>query len=170
VPHTPVLLGIACISVGVVALGLHRYARAGFSSGVLYALLTGVLISAYTVVDASGARLSGSALGFAMLLTIGDGIATALVVRIWKGTTAFRVDGRTLRLCSFAGAMQVGAYWIAVWALSKAPMGVVSALRESSVLFVALISGLVLKEGFGRGRLLSAMLIFVGIVSVRAGA
>ena len=47
------------------------------------------------------------------------------------------------------GAMQVGAYWIIVWALANAPMGMVSGLRETSVLFAALISTFVLKEGFG---------------------
>lgn len=170
IPHTLGIVGVACISCGVLALAIRRRTdRQGASRGVRYALLTGALIAAYTVVDAMGARLAGSVLGFAVILTVGDGIATALVVLAWKGANAFRVDTRTLGLCSFAGAMQVGAYWIAVWALSQAPMGAVSALRESSVLFVGLISKFILNERFGKQRAISSLLIFAGIVSVRIG-
>lgn len=170
VPHTLGIVGVACISCGVLALAIRRRTdQQGASRGVRYALLTGALIAAYTVVDAMGARLAGSVLGFAVILTVGDGIATALVVLAWKGANAFRVDTRTLGLCTFAGAMQVGAYWIAVWALSQAPMGAVSALRESSVLFIGLISKFILNERFGKQRAISSLLIFVGIVSVRIG-
>ena len=169
-PPTPGMVGVACISCGVLALAIRRRTDPqGASRGVTYALLTGALIAAYTVVDALGARLSGSVLGFAVILTVGDGIATALVVLAWKGVKSFRVDTRTLGLCSFAGAMQIGAYWIAVWALSQAPMGTVSALRESSVLFVGLISRFLLNESFGKQRVISSLLIFAGIVSVRIG-
>jgi len=170
IPHTLGIVGVACISCGVLALAIRRRTdQQGASRGVRYALLTGALIAAYTVVDAMGARLAGSVLGFAVILTVGDGIATALVVLAWKGANAFRVDTRTLGLCTFAGAMQVGAYWIAVWALSQAPMGAVSALRESSVLFIGLISKFILNERFGKQRAISSLLIFVGIVSVRIG-
>lgn len=170
IPHPLGIVGVACISCGVLALAVRRRTDPqGASRGVRYALLTGALIAAYTVVDAMGARLAGSVLGFAVILTVGDGIATALVVLAWKGANAFRVDTRTLGLCTFAGAMQVGAYWIAVWALSQAPMGAVSALRESSVLFIGLISKFILNERFGKQRAISSLLIFVGIVSVRIG-
>jgi len=170
-PHATEIAGVACISVGVLVMAARHCTTLNTTShGVLYALMTGVLIAAYTVVDASGARVSGSVIGFAVLLTIGDGIATALIVLFWRGPKAFQIEKRTLYLCAFAGAMQIGAYWIAVWALSKAPMGTVSALRESSVLFVGLISKFILKEKFGKQRLISSLLIFMGIVSVRIGA
>ena len=170
IPQTLGIVGVACISCGVLALAIRRRTdQKGASRGVSYALFTGALIAAYTVVDALGARLAGSVLGFAVILTVGDGIATALVVLAWKGANAFRVDTRTLSLCTFAGAMQVGAYWIAIWALSQAPMGTVSALRESSVLFIGLISKFILNESFGKQRAISSLLIFAGIVSVRIG-
>lgn len=114
-----------------------------------------------------GARQGGSALGFAVLVTLGDGIATALVVWGWKGRGALAADARTLRLCAAAGAMQMGVYWIAVWALTRAPMASVSALHETRVLFVALISAFVLKEGLGQRRLVVAALVCVSIAMVR---
>lgn len=90
-----------------------------------------------------------------------------LVVWGWKGRNALSANARTLRLCAAAGAMQMGAYWIAVWALAREPMASVSALRETRVLFVALISAFVLKEGLGQRKLVAAALVCVGIAMVR---
>lgn len=172
VPGAGAMLGVALLCAGVLALAHRPRGSGGPLAGkaVGYALLTGLLIAAYTVVDAMGARLAGSALGFAVLITLGDGIATALVVLAWRGRQGFRVDARSLRLCTCAAAMQMGAYWLAVWALARAPMASVSALRETSVLFVALISAFVLKEGLGPRRLLAASLVFGGIVLMRFGS
>lgn len=171
-PGTGGMLGVACLCIGVLALawrhGAHTAAK-GNGKAVGYALLTGLLIAAYTVVDALGARQSGSAIGFAVLLTLGDGITTALTVLFWKGPKVFQVSRQALSLCALAGAMQMGAYWIAVWALAQAPMGMVSALRETSVLFVALISTFVLKESVGLSRLVSAVLVCAGVVLIRLG-
>jgi drug/metabolite transporter (DMT)-like permease len=60
-----------------------------------------------------------------------------------------KVAREALRPAMLAGRMQVGAYWIVIWALTHAPLGMVSALRETSVLFAAVISTFILKEGFG---------------------
>ena len=73
-----------------------------------------------------------------------------------------------LGTASLGGAMQVGAYWIIVWALKLAPMAMVSALRETSVLFAAVISTFLLKEGFGVWRFVSAGLVTLGLVLSRA--
>lgn len=169
-PGVGAVWGVTCLCTGVLSLALIR---SGTGSGraqrkaVGYALLTGVLIAAYTVIDAMGARQAGSAIGFAVILTLGDGIATALIVLLWKGPRTFCVDRAMLWRCSAAGTMQMGAYWIAVWALARAPMGAVSALRETSVLLVALISTWLLKERMGPARIMSAVLVCVGLLMVR---
>lgn len=163
------MVGVACLCVGVIALSFDRAGTGRDPRGVAYALGTGLLIAAYTVVDALGGRQSGSPIGFAVLLTLGDGIATCLIVLFTRGTRVFRVDLGTVRLCAAAGLLQVAAYWIAVWALSHAPMGMVSALRETSVLFVALISTFVLKERPGLFRLMSAVGVCAGIALIRFG-
>jgi len=163
------VVGILCLSMGVLAFAFQHRARGIGHRGTTYALATSLLIASYTVVDGLGARGSESALGFAVLLTIGDGLATALVVLCWKGQAAFRVDRRTLSLSAVAGTLQIGAYWIAVWALAQAPMGLVSALRESSVLFVALISTYLLKERLGLHRIACSALVFAGICLVKLG-
>ncbi len=173
-PGAGALVGVLSLCAGVLSLALLKPHRGGSNGNrrkaVGYALLTGALIAAYTVVDALGARQSGSAIGFAVVLTLGDGMATALIVLWWKGPRAFLVSRRALGLCTAAGTMQMGAYWIAVWALARAPMGQVSALRETSVLLVALISAWLLKERVGPGRIVAAALVFAGIAGIRLGA
>ena len=173
-PGPGALVGVLCLCAGVLSLALLKTPKGGGTSSsrkaVGYALLTGALIAAYTVVDALGARQSGTAIGFAVLITLGDGIATALIVLGWKGRRAFVVDRRALWLCAAAGTMQMGAYWTAVWALARAPMGQVSALRETSVLLVALVSAWLLRERVGPGRIVAAVLVFAGIAGIRLGA
>ena len=171
-PGAGSLLGVLSLCGGVLSLALlNKSGQHGHNrKAVGYALLSGALIAAYTVVDALGARQSGAAIGFAVLVTLGDGIATALLVLWWKGPRAFAVDHRALRLCAAAGTMQMGAYWTAVWALSRAPMGQVSALRETSVLLVALVSAWLLKERVGPGRIVATVLVFAGIAGIRLGA
>ena len=169
-PGPGALVGVLCLCAGVISLALLKTSVGSSRKAVGYALLTGALIAAYTVVDALGARQSGTAIGFAVLITLGDGIATALIVLGWKGRRAFVVERRALWLCAAAGSMQMGAYWTAVWALARAPMGQVSALRETSVLLVALVSAWLLKERVGSGRIVAAGLVFAGIVGIRLGS
>lgn len=163
------LLGTLCLACGVMALAFERESGVWRTpKPVIYALLTGLLIASYTVVDGMGARQAGSAIGFAVWLTIGDGILTFLIVYIWKGRHALAVARRNVGAGVLGGVLQVGGYWIIVWALAVAPMAMVSGLRETSVLFVALISTFILKEGFGVWRFVSASLIALGLVATKA--
>lgn len=159
------LAGVGCLAVGVMALTFDR--NSGIRQNpmaIAFALGTGLCIAAYTVTDGLGARQAGSVLGFAVWLTIGDGILTVLIALAWKRRALWEV-ARSNWAAGFAGgAMQIGAYWIIVWALARAPMGTVSALRETSVLFAALISTFVLREGFGVWRFVSASLITFGLI------
>jgi drug/metabolite transporter (DMT)-like permease len=162
------VVGVISLAVGVTALTFDKTSGiAGNPKAVLFALATGVCIASYTLADGLGAREAGSVLGFAVWLTIGDGLLTFLLALMWKGRAIWRVARSNLATGIAGGAMQVGAYWIIVWALALAPMGMVSALRETSVLFAALISTFVLKEGFGVWRFISAGLVTFGLVLSR---
>lgn len=162
------LLGVGFLSVGVLALALDRGTGLGRSPrAVLLALGTGACIASYTLVDGLGARQAGSVMGFAVCLTIGDGLLTFLIALLWKASAIRQVMRTSLRPAVLAGGMQVGAYWIIIWALAQAPLGMVSALRETSVLFAALISTFILKEGFGVWRFVSAGLVTCGIMLAR---
>jgi len=158
------LLGVIFLAAGVMALAFDR--QRGFGQNpraVLFALATGICIALYTLVDGFGARSAGSVMGFAVCLTIDDGVLTFLIAMTWKAEAIGRVARTNFTPAILAGGMQIGAYWIVIWALAYAPLGMVSALRETSVLFAALISTFILKEGFGVWRFVSAGLIACGI-------
>lgn len=162
------IIGVICLAIGVITLTFDR--ATGITrkpKAIVFALATGAFIASYTVVDGIGARQAGSVLGFAVWLTIGDGLLTFLLCLLWKGGEIWRVARSNLLAGLAGGSMQVGAYWIIVWALAVAPMGMVSALRETSVLFAALISTFVLKEGFGVWRFISAGLVSFGLILSR---
>ena len=164
------LLGTLCLASGVMALTFDR--DSGIwkrPKSVIYALMTGALIASYMVVDGIGVRKAGSALGFAVWLTIGDGLLTFLIVSIWKGREVLVVAKRNLGVGLLAGVLQVAAYWIVVWAMAVAPMAMVSGLRETSVLFAAVISTFVLKEGFDVWQFVSATLITFGLAATKVG-
>jgi drug/metabolite transporter (DMT)-like permease len=157
--------GVIALAVGVMVLSFEG-GHAG-RMAVRYALLTGVFIASYTFVDAMGARGSGLPWGFAVWLTLGDGLLTYVIVLGLRGRIALKLGRRSALIAYTGGGMQVAAYWIAIWALTQAPMGQVSAIRETSVLFAALISAFVLKEGFGLLRLVSTALIFLGLAATK---
>ncbi len=162
------LLGVVCLAVGVMALTFDKGAGvAKKPRAVLYALLTGTFIASYTVVDGLGVRQAGSIPGFAVWLTTGNGLVTFLLVSIWKPCAVRQVLRHNVLVGFLGGALQVGAYWIIIWALAVAPMAMVSSLRETSVLFAAVISTFVLKEGFGVWRFVSAGLVTLGLVLSR---
>lgn len=164
------LLGILCLTSGVMALTFEKGRGIRDNpKAVLYALLTGAFIASYTLVDGIGARKAGSVLGFAVWLTIGDGLLTFLLVFFWRGEETLRVARNHFGTGLLGGAMQVGAYWIIIWALTLVPMAMVSALRETSVLMAAILSAFVLKEGFGVWRFISAILVTLGFAATRIG-
>lgn len=163
------MIGVCCLAIGVMTLVLEKSSGISISQkAVLYALATGVCIASYTVVDGLGARQSQSILGFAVWLTIGDGLLTFTLASLWKRRLIWQVARNNLATGFLGGGMQVGAYWIIVWSLALAPMGLVSALRETSVLFAALASTFVLKEGFGVWRFVSASLVTLGLMLSRS--
>jgi drug/metabolite transporter (DMT)-like permease len=164
----PALFGVLFLSAGVMALAFDRKSGIGRNPrAVGLALLTGLCIAAYTLVDGLGVRQAGSVMGFAVCLTIGDGILTFLIAQCWKAREIRAVVTTHLQSSAAAGAIQVGSYWLIIVAMAFAPLGAVSALRETSVLFAALISTFILKEGFGVWRFVSAGLIACGVALTR---
>nr|WP_163502095.1 EamA family transporter [Halomonas socia] len=162
------MIGVLFLAVGVMSLSLDT--RTGLTKNpraILLALGTGALIASYTLVGGLGARQAGSVLGFAVCLTIGNGLLTFLIASTWKYKAIKAVARGNLVPAALGGGMQVGAYWIVIWAMAYAPLGMVSALRETGVLFAALISTFILKEGVGVWRFISSGLIACGIALTR---
>jgi phosphonate utilization associated putative membrane protein len=165
-------LGVAGISVGVVAVGLSRSAATSGHAGkaLRYALANAAIIATYTVIDGLGVRVSGNAIAYVATLVLFDGIPFALIVlwrrRARRAEVLAYVAGRWK--FALAGSLaSLGSYGIALWAMTRAPVASVAALRETSVLFAALIGVWWLKEGFGPQRALGTALIVGGVMALR---
>jgi drug/metabolite transporter (DMT)-like permease len=155
-------LGICLMSLGSKDVRLDRRALG-------YALLTAVTICAYTIVDGVGARAAGDPHAYSAALFVLDGFPLPLYVLLRRGLSGF-APMRPFVVPGFAGgAMSLAAYWIAIWAMTVAPIPLVAALRETSVLFAALIAALVLKEPVSPRRAIAAAVILTGLATIKLG-
>lgn len=135
---------------------------------VAFALATSVFIASYTVTDGLGARINGDAHGYAVWLFVLDGLLMLALLLLMRGRCGLGAMRPFLVSGLAGGAMSLGAYWIVIWAATVAPIAMVAALRESSVLFAGAISVLILREPPTRWRVLSALVIVIGIALLRA--
>ncbi|MGZ5235983.1 MAG: EamA family transporter [Caldimonas sp.] len=172
--HLPLAawLGVAAISSGVLLIGLTRSARATGSRGhaMAYALANAAIIAAYTIVDGIGVRTSGNALQYVALLFLLDGLPYFSIV-MWQRRAAlppvFAFMRRRWPVALLGSFASLGAYGIALWAMTRAPVASVAALRETSVLFAALIGMLMLKERFRFQRAIGTGAIVAGVMALR---
>lgn len=162
------IIAIAVIGLGILSLALVRRAD-GQRNGnaAIFALATGCFIASYSLIDGLGARLAGTSLGFYGWLTIGNGIIMILYLALTspsvlrdiptKGRTAFFIGGGA----SFA------AYALVIWAFTQAPIALVTALREVSIIFALLIGVFFLKERLDLAKVFSTMTTLIGVVLLR---
>ncbi|WP_261404726.1 DMT family transporter [Chenggangzhangella methanolivorans] len=139
--------GIAALC-GVMLISLlgRRKGQAFDPVALGFAGLTALMISGYTLVDGIGARTAGDPHAYSSALFVIDGFPLVLYA-LWRRGAAGLAPMRPYLLQGLAGgAMSLGSYWIAIWAMTVAPIPLVAAVRESSVLFAALIAVVLLKE------------------------
>jgi drug/metabolite transporter (DMT)-like permease len=163
-PHG--MLGIALICGGIVGIAFVRPHRHP-PGAARWALANAAVIAIYTLVDGAGVRASGHALAYVAWLIFLEGLPFLAWLYWRSGATAFAYMARSWRRGLLAGAGSLAAYGIVLWAMTRAPVAAVAALRETSVLFAALIGALVLREGFGIGRLAGAASVVLGIAALR---
>jgi drug/metabolite transporter (DMT)-like permease len=160
VPGAATLLGILLVSAGIISLAFRG--RRLPEQGILYALGTGCFIAAYSVTDGIGGRLSGNAVSYTMWMCLLWG-ATALPIymlrrrdmRLWRGA-------RATGLAAAGGVISLLAYGIVIYAMTRAPMGAVSALRETSVLFAIVLGRMMFGEKLTARRMLAGLVIVAG--------
>ncbi|MDM5090330.1 DMT family transporter [Aeromonas bestiarum] len=132
-------------------------------------LITALFTAAYTLSDGAGARSAGAPVRYTLWLFALTALMMPLLMR-WQSRTAWRaLDLAAWRTGALGGALSLLAYGIVIWAMTLAPIGLVAALRESSVLFAMLLSWLWLGEKLGRVRLWAALVILCGILLIRLG-
>ncbi len=162
-------LGIILLAAGVLLLSLRggRDLARLDRRAVGFALFTAVTISAYSLTDGIGARLAGSANAYSVALFVGIGPVMLVYALIRRGPNVMPLMGRHWGIGLAGGALQLGSYGIAIWAMTVAPIAIVAALRETSVLFGAVIAVVVLHEPLRATRIVAALLIVAGLTGIR---
>lgn len=178
-PSALAWLGVLGITVGVALVGLAHPGRAlHHRKALAFAFANAVIIAAYTFIDGLGVRTEaraadGSVWRYVLWLFALDGIAYPTLVwwrREAAGRATMLVYARSRwPLAALGGAASISSYAIALWAMTRAPVASVAALRETSVLFAAVIGTLVLKEAFGLQRALGTLIIVGGVMALRFG-
>jgi len=165
-PGATMWLGIVLISAGILSLGLLQRGSA-HRGATLWAFANAAIIACYTLVDGAGARLSGSPAGYVAALFWLQGLLFLALVAVLRERAALDYIGRNWQRGLGGGLCLISAYGIVLWAMTQAPVAAVAALRETSVIFAALLGTVFLKERFGRQRLIAACTVALGIIALR---
>ena len=157
------MAAVALICSGIVSLGLTRQWSAASKRALIFALLTGISIALYTVIDGLGVRRAGNAMAYIGLLFALESVPITLFVLATRYGEVRTSIMHTWRTGLIGGVLAVSAYGIVIWAMNTSYLTFVSSLRETSVVLAALIGTILLKEPFGRRRLVSAVVVVLGV-------
>ena len=165
-PTLHVAIGILLICAGIVSIAFVRRERHA-PAATAWALANAAIIAAYTLVDGSGARASGNAIAYVTWLIFLEGLPFLAWIA-WRGRRpALAYLQRGWRRGLLGGAFSLAAYAIVLYAMTRAPVAAVAALRETSVLFAALMGAVWLKEGLGPMRLAGAASVVAGVAALK---
>jgi drug/metabolite transporter (DMT)-like permease len=160
------LLGVAAVGLvasGVASLAFATARSAARGRAVTYALLTAVTIGAYSVADGLGSRRSGSVAGYVAWLFVLQSVPLLGATVLLRGRELGAALRDNYRQGAGGGVLAFAGYGLVVWAMSRAPMSYVAALREVSVVLAAWLGSRVLGEPFGARRLVSAAVVAIGL-------
>lgn len=162
------LAAVGAIGTGLMSLALVRRGD-GFRNGraAFLAIITGGFIASYSLVDGMGAREAGTALGFyGWLSVVNAAIFAAIVGAIHPGTVR-SVVCRGWRLALCGGGASFLAYAMVTWAFTQAPIPLVTAVRETSIVFALLLAVFVLKERLDALKLFATLCTLLGVALLR---
>lgn len=167
-----VIRGSEYVAIAILGLGIALMAHGVFTSGesrrlVPLAFGSAAMTAGYSLVDGLGARVSGDAVMYVAWLFVLDAVLFTPVLVVMRGPRVFRASRRDWVFGALAAAASYGAYAIVVWAMTKAPIALVTALRETSILFAVLIGWLIMGDRMDRTKALAAALIVAGVVASR---
>ena len=156
-------LGILFVCAGILAFASGRHDR----RATAFALANAVVIAAYTLIDGQGARVSGAPVSYTMWFFVANGVVIFAYGLSRRGREVGTYWRSHWRRALIGGSCAVGAYGIALWAMTRAPIAVVAVLRETAVIFGAFIAYFVLQEKLTRRRLAATGAVMLGLVALK---
>lgn len=164
-------LAIVIIASGILALSVDALLRGGLTRHAGFAVMTNAfVIVTYTLVDGLGSRAAGDSLVYTAWLTALTGLCVFVIAYAHRGKKLLAETKKIWLPSLIGGALLISSYSIALWAMTKAPIGLVAALRETSVLFATVIGVYWFGEKFAARRWIAVMLIIAGIIVLKLPA
>jgi drug/metabolite transporter (DMT)-like permease len=164
------ILGIVLISTAIIGFGITQYRLSNAElTGLMLACATGCFIAGYSVIDAIGTRIAGSAIAFYGVSTFSSAILFAIYLQITNPGVLFSFHKEARSTLIFGGTASYLAYVIVLWACLHAPVAVVSSLRETSLLFAIILGAVLLKEKITVFKMIMIASILCGIFLLRLG-
>ncbi|TRZ97335.1 MAG: EamA family transporter [Rhodocyclaceae bacterium] len=164
------LAGVVLIALGIMLPAWLGVMRGTVSKvGVGFACANAVIIAMYTLSDGTGVRLSGSALSYTLWLYFFNAWAILAIAWRRRGRAVISHLRRRWKMALVGALLSIGSYGIVLWAMTVASIPAIAALRETSVIFAALLGTALLKETMGRWRIAGALLVALGAASIRWG-
>ncbi|MGA8051772.1 MAG: DMT family transporter, partial [Burkholderiales bacterium] len=161
-------VAVALICAGILGFAIvARGEAAPARRALLFALTNALVIASYTMIDAHGVRVSGAAVSYAMWFFVANSVVQVSIGLADRGREVPGYLARHWARAAIGGACTLGSYGIALWAMSQAPVALVAALREVSVIFAAAIGALFLGERFTRRRLIATGAVLAGLLVLR---
>jgi drug/metabolite transporter (DMT)-like permease len=163
---------ILCIAVIVLGVASFAFDRGVLRSpagrrGVVLAIATGIIVAVYTVIDGIGLRVAVNPSTYIVWLFVLDGafVSTCTLAVRWRSAPSFL--RHNWRMALLGGVLGVLTYGLALFALALGSVAEIAALRETSIVFAALIGTIFLGEAFGRRRVLAAVLVAAGVIGLQ---
>ncbi|WP_293449128.1 DMT family transporter [Planktotalea sp.] len=160
------------VGILVLGLGILLMARGAFANGesrrlVPFALGSALMTAGYSIVDGLGARVAGDAAQYVAWMFFLDALIFAPVCMALRGRSVLVSNRKDWAIGAGVGALSYAAYAIVVWAMTVAPIALVTALRETSILFAVLIGWLIMGDKMDRGKAIATALIVTGVALTR---
>ncbi len=156
-------LGVVLICASILAFASGAHDR----RATLFALANAVVIGAYTLIDAAGARASGAPVSYTFWFFVANGLVIFALGVSQRGGALPAYFRRHWMRALAGGACALAAYSIALWAMTRAPVALVAVLRETSVIFAAVIGAVAFKEKMTRRRLAATGAVLLGLIFLR---
>ena len=156
-------VGVLLVCAGILAFASGTHDR----RATLFALANAAVIGTYTLIDGAGARASGAPVSYTLWFFAANGAVITALGLAQRGTAVPAYFRRHWLRGAAGGACALGAYGIALWAMTRAPIALVAVLRETSVIFAAILGTVLLKEKMTRRRLAATGAVLAGLIALR---
>ena len=159
---------VLLLSTGVLVLSFDGLRKGKAHLGATgYAIANALVVALYTLVDGIGVRLSGSAVSYAQWLFFLTGIPLGVLALSMRRVALLGAARARWKMLLFGGLCTIGSYGLVLWAMTRAPLALVAALRETSVVFGTVFAAVILREKFGLLRCVAAGLVAAGAVAIK---